>query len=85
MVKIGEFDYRVVNGAKYNSLRNEEERREQNRINKQKERERKKTRKIPKPLSREPESKDEHAFERNFKNGIVDKHNQIIREDSPEI
>ncbi len=30
--KIGEFDYQVVNGAKYLSIRDEESRREQNRI-----------------------------------------------------
>lgn len=32
LVKIGEFDYRVVNYAKYRAIRNEEERREQNRV-----------------------------------------------------
>lgn len=31
LVKIGEFDYQVVNGAKYRMIRNEEDRREQNR------------------------------------------------------
>lgn len=31
LVRLGEFDYRVVNGLKYRSIRNEEERREQNR------------------------------------------------------
>ncbi len=32
LVKIGQFDYRVVNGPKYLAIRNEEERREKNRI-----------------------------------------------------
>lgn len=32
LVKIGQFDYRVVNAAKYLAIRNEEERREANRI-----------------------------------------------------
>lgn len=32
LVKLGTFDYRVVNGAKYQAIRNEEERREKNRI-----------------------------------------------------
>lgn len=32
MVKIGEFDYRVVNGKKYLEIRTEEERREANRL-----------------------------------------------------
>jgi hypothetical protein len=31
LVQIGQFDYRVVNAAKYQSIRNEEERRRQNR------------------------------------------------------
>ena len=31
LVRIGQFDYRVVNAAKYHAIRNEEERREQNR------------------------------------------------------
>jgi hypothetical protein len=31
LVKIGTFDYQVVNGAKYRKIRNQEERREQNR------------------------------------------------------
>jgi len=32
LIKIGQFDYRVVNAAKYLAIRNEEERREANRI-----------------------------------------------------
>ncbi len=31
LVKVGEFDYWVVNGAKYDAIRNEEDRKEQNR------------------------------------------------------
>jgi hypothetical protein len=31
LVRLGQFDYRVVNAAKYHAIRNEEERREQNR------------------------------------------------------
>lgn len=31
LVRIGQFDYRVVNAAKYHAMRNEEQRREQNR------------------------------------------------------
>jgi hypothetical protein len=31
LVKLGEFEYRVVNGAKYRAIRDEEQRREQNR------------------------------------------------------
>lgn len=38
LVKIGEFDYRVVNGAKYLAIRNEETRRAQNREAKRRER-----------------------------------------------
>lgn len=32
LVRIGEFDYQVVNGAKYRAIRDQEERREQNRV-----------------------------------------------------
>jgi hypothetical protein len=39
LVKIGSFDYRVVNGVQYAELRNEEERREKNRIRQQRHRE----------------------------------------------
>lgn len=38
LVKLGQFDYRVVNGAKYTAIRNEEERREANRLAKQRQR-----------------------------------------------
>jgi hypothetical protein len=38
LVKLGEFDYQVVNGAKYAAIRNEEERREANRLRKAKSR-----------------------------------------------
>lgn len=41
LVRIGEFSYKVVNGQKYRDIRNEEERRIQNRIAKRRERERK--------------------------------------------
>lgn len=32
LIKLGEFDYQVVNGAKYRAVRDEESRREQNRL-----------------------------------------------------
>lgn len=35
LIKIGVYDYKVVNGAKYDAIKNEENRREQNRINQQ--------------------------------------------------
>lgn len=38
LVKIGQFAYQVVNGAKYRAIRNEEDRREQNRQSKRRER-----------------------------------------------
>jgi hypothetical protein len=45
LVKVGAFDYQVVNGIKYYQIRNEEERREKNRIRQQRHRE--KARQIP--------------------------------------
>jgi hypothetical protein len=41
LIKLGEFDYQVVNGAKYRAIRNEEERRLQNRVAQARHRERK--------------------------------------------
>lgn len=38
IVQVGQFDYRVVNGAKYDAIRNAEEKRQVNRIAKQRER-----------------------------------------------
>lgn len=38
LIQLGEFDYQVVNGAKYRAIRNEEDRRLQNRIAQQKHR-----------------------------------------------
>lgn len=46
LVRVGQFAYRVVNGAKYAAIKNEEERREANRIRQERFREKKK--KIPK-------------------------------------
>ncbi len=48
LVRVGEFDYRVVNGAKYHAIRNEEERKEQNRA--AQERFREKNKKVKGPL-----------------------------------
>lgn len=42
LIRLGQFDYRVVNGDKYLAIKNEEERREYNRLAKQRERNRKK-------------------------------------------
>lgn len=47
LVKIGEFDFKVVSHAKYRAMRNEEERREQNRLNKQSQRARAKGKPLP--------------------------------------
>lgn len=47
LVKIGQFDYKVVNGAKYTAIRNEEERRDQNRLAKQRERALRKSKPLP--------------------------------------
>lgn len=49
LIKIGQFEYQVVNGAKYRAIRNEEERRAENREAKRRER----ARKRGKPLAGE--------------------------------
>jgi hypothetical protein len=51
LVKIGPFAYRVVNGAFYNAIRNEEERREQNRRAQAKHRKSSKSKSMDKPAS----------------------------------
>ena len=51
LVKLGEYDYQVVNGAKYLAIRNQEDRREQNRLAKRRERLKNGT-----PLQGEPEA-----------------------------
>lgn len=38
LIKIGTFDYQVVNGAKYQAIKDEDERREKNRLRQQKHR-----------------------------------------------
>src|SRR5438552_8957888 len=43
LVRLGEFDYQVVNGAKYTAIRDEERRREQNRAAQARYREKRKT------------------------------------------
>ena len=45
LVKVGTFSYRVVNGVKYDKIRNEEERREQNRLAQIRHREKRKEKK----------------------------------------
>lgn len=47
LVKIGQFDYRVVNGAKYLAIRNEEARREQNREAQRRKREKEQGKALP--------------------------------------
>ena len=53
LVKIGEFDYQVVNGAKYRAIRDEETRMEQNRIAQRKHRARKSVPSGPLPGERQ--------------------------------
>jgi hypothetical protein len=60
--RLGQFEYRVVNGRKYMQIRNEDDRREQNRLNKQAERDRKKV-KRGSPQARE------RVYERQVKDG----------------
>lgn len=55
LVKVGQFAYRVVNGVLYDEIRNEEERRDQNRLAQQ--RHRGKKNKIPKSQDRPPSGK----------------------------
>lgn len=65
LVKIGQFDYRVVNAAKYLAIRNEEERREANRIRQAKHR------KKPKKHNKSAPSARERAFVAAAENGDV--------------
>jgi hypothetical protein len=62
LVRIGQYDYRVVNAAKYHAMRNEEQRREQNRAAQERFRDKEK---ILSTLT--PQQRDE--FEKAFKEG----------------
>lgn len=72
LVKIGQFDYRVVNAMKYLRIRNEEERREQNRINQQNHR--KKKAPVPLPGEQEFEKASRNGATEAQLDGIVEKH-----------
>lgn len=82
LIKIGEFDYQVVNGAKYHAMRNEEERRESNRLAKQRQRA-KDRKKEASPLTKEPVSTDVHAQVRNFENGLIDESGLPTKSERP--
>jgi hypothetical protein len=66
LIQLGQFDYQVVNGAKYRAIRDEEKRREQNRIAQAN------FRKKDKPLRGEVEAV------KKFADGKVDKNFQPI-------
>lgn len=66
LVKIGAFDYKVVNGAKYTAIRNEEARREQNRDAQARHRAKKKPR-----ASRTPPGPGSGAYERAAEAGAT--------------
>lgn len=51
LVKLGQYSYQVVNGKKYTEIRNEENRREQNRASKQRQRERARSKPLPGELN----------------------------------
>lgn len=53
LVRLGQFDYRVVNGAKYRQIRDEEQRRQANREYQRKHRAKKKDKNAGKPLAGE--------------------------------
>lgn len=55
LIKLGEFDYRVVNGKKYRDMRDEEQRRSQNRISQAAKRYRDRFTRAGKPLAGEAE------------------------------
>jgi hypothetical protein len=75
LVRIGEFAYRVVNGAKYRAIRDEERRRETDRESKRRQRERAKENPMGPPLPGEVayteavEGGDEEAIRRAEANG----------------
>ncbi len=70
LVKIGQFDYRVVNAKKYLEIKNEEERREANRVRQANYRDGKKTHRKSKVSPRYLEQ--EKKFSEALENGHVD-------------
>jgi hypothetical protein len=80
LVQVGTFSYRVVNGVKYDKIRNEEDRREQNRVAQQRHRE--KTKKPSNPMKKMSKVgtplKGEVRAVKDFADGKVDKNFQPI-------
>lgn len=73
LVKIGTFDYQMVNGAKYRAIRDEEERRQQNREAKRRER-------LKKQLPMGGEITNQSLYEK----GLIDEHGNPIPPKPPE-
>jgi hypothetical protein len=85
LVKIGQFDYRVVNAAKYLAIRNEEERREANRIRQAAHRSKKKPKAKKRDLARVQAANDSRQ-ERHAvmeANGNPEAAEKIAAEDLP--
>lgn len=80
LVKLGQFDYRVVNGAKYVAIRNEEERRAYNRDAKRRQRDRKRPAKRDLDRARKANEAREDRAETADRNGDQDLSDQIAAE-----
>lgn len=72
LIKLGEFDYQVVNGEKYRAIRDEEQRREQNRIAQANHR-MKKNQPLP----------GEQKYEAALNNGDTEQAEKIVTENLP--
>lgn len=83
LVKIGQFDYRVVNAAKYIAIRTEEERREANRIRQAKHRQKKPSKRDLKRVAAANESRRRRHSEAE-ENGDGALAERIAAEDLPE-
>jgi hypothetical protein len=81
LAKVGQFAYRVVNGVLYDRLRNEEDRREQNRIAQQRHRQKKPT--LSKSQVRAQSELRERRFVEADKNGETARADAIAAEGLP--
>ena len=86
LVKVGTFAYRVVNGAHYNAIRNEEERREQNRLAQERHRIKKNRRRngMKKMDGSGPDAAEIHFVERVADGASESEQNDLVTRSLPE-
>jgi len=84
LVKVGKFDYKVVNGVKYDQIKSEEDRREKNRLRQQKFRSQSNKNPMKKPAGKAPHP-NELAYLKAEKEGATQEElDRIVTDGLPE-